>query len=80
MEKKVMTARYENTGGIAIAIVASVHYHKETLLDWAAYIGGSSDTWKEETAVEAALNAGNKLRRQDAAYYFPGLPIEKYRE
>lgn len=79
MDKRTFIARYENTGSIAIAIVASASYWEGELFDWAAYIGGTTDTWSEEAAIKTALDYGNKLRAEDAQYYFPDLPIERYR-
>jgi len=49
------------------------------VLDWAAYSGGTSEDGDRQ-AVREALRSGNKLRIEDAAYYFPGLPIIRYRE
>ena len=74
-----LTARYYHSNGFAVAVVASVSYGKEKLLDWAAYIGGTDRTWREQDAVDWVAKRGDKLSREDARYYFPSLPINKYR-
>lgn len=80
MKHRTIVARYYNSNGIGIAIVAVATYYDGEIFDWAAYIGGSS--WgaeREEWAVEEAAKTGCKLPKGDAEHYFPTLPIERYR-
>ena len=80
MLEETITARYENTNDIGIAVVAVLtHDHLDRLLDWTAYIGASTNNRYESAAVAAAAKFGNKLSQADAHYYFPSLPLEKYR-
>ena len=62
-----------------VAIVAVESYYKHELMDWSAYIGGTTDTWKEESAIDAVAEHGDKLSEKDARYFFPHLPPEKWR-
>lgn len=80
MENKHHTARYYNSHGVGVAIVATVLYSNGEVFDWAAYIGGSRrGARREEWAVEDVAKSGCKIPRQDAEHYFPNLPIERYR-
>lgn len=78
-ERKVFYAKYHNLGEFAIAIVAVVNYHDGRLLDWAAYIGGTTDTRDERAAIDEAAKHGNKLSEKEAKFYFSGLPPMAYR-
>ena len=79
MKNETRSARYENTNGVAISVVASISYHEGELFEWSAYIGGTTRTWHEKDAVEATLSWGDSLRIEDAKHYFPELPIGRYR-
>ena len=80
MGRVVHCARYCCTGDAAAAIVAVVMSQDDgTLLDWAAYWGATDKTWLEQDAVDFAAASGDKLSRADACYFFPDLPVERYR-
>jgi hypothetical protein len=75
-----ITARYYNSMGIGVAIVAVVNYYEGELFDWAAYIGGSKKgAEREEWCTEDVAAHGCKLSRADAMHYFPELDIGRYR-
>jgi len=78
--KTIQTARYFNSNGVAVAIIAVANYFDECLFDWSTYIGGSTKVEREQDCIEEVANHGCKLSRNDAQYFFPHLPIEKYRE
>lgn len=76
----LVCARYRNSGGFALAVVASVHFSPDGQLgDWAAYWGGTDKTQREEDAVRWAAEHGCKLSRDDAKHFFPGFPMSYYR-
>lgn len=77
---ELVTARYFNANGVAVAIVASVNRRGDgSVFDWAAYIGGSTKTMHEHQCVNAVAERGVKLLIGDAIHFFPDLPVEKYR-
>jgi hypothetical protein len=81
MYEKIEVAEYWNVHGIGIAVVAVVHYFEEAVFDWAAYIGGSPrGAMKKQYAVEDAFQYGEKLSERQAHFFFPHLPIKKYRQ
>lgn len=71
----IYTARYYNSSGIAVAIVAIVTPN----VDWAAYIGGTSMVEHEEDTYNQVADHGCKLSERDAQYYFPNIDLP-YRE
>jgi DUF971 family protein len=74
----IYRARFYNCGEYAVAIVAVVNYHNDVIYDWAAYIGyGTSQ--QEEKCYAYVAEHGNKLNHEDAFYYFPYLPQNKWR-
>lgn len=80
METNTVCARYYNSHGVGVAIVAVVNRWKGEIFDWAAYIGGSKrGARREEWAVEDVARSGCKLMRGDAEHFFPNLPIGRYR-
>ena len=80
METKRLCARYANSHGVAVAIVAVVNYYQNELFDWAVYWGSSTQTYRQEDCVKDVADFGEKLLSEDAAYFFPGLDITRYRE
>lgn len=78
-ERLCYVARYFNANYYACAVVASVNYFNRQLYDWAAYMGGCPADVPEADAVAHVAENGDKLSREDAAYFFPDLPIERYR-
>ena len=80
MRREVVRARYCCTGDAAAAIVAVVNYTgDETVFDWACYFGATDKTWHEQDAVDDAAAHGDKMSAADAHYFFPDLPVERYR-
>jgi len=79
VRNSVITARYYNSNGFAVAIVAVITNSPAGAIDWTSYIAGTDRTWQEEQAVDDAVSRGDKLSRDDAHYYFPDLPIKLYR-
>lgn len=73
-------ARFVNSGGIAMTIVAVLSYNDGRLMDWAAYWGGSRFSKEIEVCHDIA-EYGCKLSREDAFYFFKGkqFPKKKYR-
>lgn len=71
----VLDYNYWNANGIGICIVAK----EGAVADWAAYIG-ADDGQHEEECVAWTVRLGCKLSRTQAHRWFPGLPIERYRE
>ncbi len=73
-------ARFVNSGGIAMTIVAVLNYYNGKLMDWAAYWGGSRLS-KEIEACHDIAEHGCKLSKEDALYFFKGkrFPKAKYR-
>ena len=69
----IQEARYWNTNGKGIAIVASITEG----IDWAAYIG-ADDGWSENECVRWTKDYGAKLQESDARYFFPDIEL-KYR-
>jgi len=82
MKERLLCGWYSNANGITVAIVAVVNYRKDTgaMFDWAAYIGGSRLTEHQEDCVEEVARKGCKMTKKDAAHFFPGLDITRYRE
>lgn len=82
MHKKLKHGRYWNCGDAAVAIVAVLTYtgSNKQLMDWAAYIGSCSDTSREEIAMNYVSSYGCKLWSREAHFFFPDLPIEKYKQ
>jgi len=64
-------ARYWNPGNANICVIASVTKG----IDWAAYIGANPNAYKEQEALQWALEWGAKLSRQDAEYFFPEIKL-----
>ena len=66
--------------GFATAIVAVATWASDgALVDWAAFIGASENTWSKYDIVLAAAYKGVKLPKEDAHYFFPDLPDRQYR-
>lgn len=78
--KVVVPARYSNSCGFALAVVAVLSFRKSGLLiDWAAYWGGCDKTQREHDAYEWVRKHGNKMSGRDAAHFFEGIPLDLYR-
>lgn len=77
---KRYAARYFNSNNVAVAIIAIASYIDNKLFDWSAYIGGSRKVEREQDCLKEVEDYGCKLSINDAQYFFPDLPIEKYRE
>jgi len=75
MERPIQCARYYNANGFAVAIVALITLN----IDWAAYIGGTDLTERQEDAIDWVSRKGCKLSGKDARYYFPDIELP-YRE
>ena len=73
--KTYQTARYWNSNGVQIAIVASI----TGSIDWAVYVGATKDAYTEQETVDWTLERGCKLSAKDARHYFPGIELP-YRE
>lgn len=73
MSRKVITGRYWNVNGVAIAIVAVVTEG----IDWAAYVGGGCKdmTEHEQDAVDWTTKHGAKLYEGDARRFFPDIDL-----
>lgn len=71
MNKNIIEARYWNTGGIAIAIIAVVTEN----IDWAAYIGANKFVEHEEDAIEWTMRWGAKLSELDARHFFADMDL-----
>ena len=81
MKERLLCGWYSNANGIAVAIVAVVNYFNDgAVFDWAMYIGGSKFTEHQEDCVEEVAQKGCKMTKKDAAWFFPGLDITRYRE
>ena len=77
-EKRI--ARYTNCNGVCAVIVAKLDFVGQKMLQWQAYIGGSTYTERREDAVEDVLTrTGCNLSDKLAAAIFPDLPMDKYR-
>lgn len=63
-------ARYWNSNGYAVAIVASIGVEGK----WAAYIGGAASE-SEEEALKFVVLYGTKLDEGDARHFFPDLEL-----
>ena len=57
---------YWNANGSAVAIVAVVNEG----IDWAAYIGGTSDDYTEQETMIWVTRHGCKLLRETALHFF----------
>ena len=78
--KQHIVARYYNSNGIATAIVAVVTRDRfNHIIDWAAYIGGTTKTEHYEEGIEDVALHGNKMLQEDAEYFFPKLERWPYR-
>ncbi len=75
------STRYGNANWFAAAVVAVVSVNNvNQITRWSCYLGGSDRCQKELDAIKhIAWDTGNKTSREDAAYYFPDLPIELLR-
>lgn len=82
VNNKLLTwTRYGNANEFAWAIVAVSTLDKNgDLILWSAYMGGNDLVNREFDCVEWVAAKGNKLLRADAEYFFPYLPIERYRQ
>jgi len=75
-DKSTHEARYWNTNGTQIAIVAVVTEG----IDWAAYIGGmQSNQGTEANTCRWTADYGAKLSEKDARHFFPEMTLP-YRE
>ena len=73
-------ARYWNPQSANITVVASVTNSPDgTPFDWAAYIGADPTAYREEEAIDWALEKGAKLSEEDARYFFPMFKEVPYR-
>ena len=80
MSRVVHVARYCCTGDAAAAIVAVVNFKADaSVFDWTVYFGATRSTWREQDAVDDAAKCGDKMSKEDACYFFPDLPAERWR-
>jgi len=63
--------RYWNSAGVAVAVVAVLGAGGGP--DWAAYIGGTTETRSEWTAYKHVMEHGVKLSRSIAQAFFPNI-------
>ncbi len=75
----IKEARYYNSNGKGITIVASISIWNKDAEgiehgDWSAYIGADNGE-SEENCIRFALEYGAKLSREDAKYYFPEITL-----
>lgn len=76
----LIVARLACMGRCFSAIVGVVNLDADLrLFDWAVYWGGSRPPVSDEGLAERVSAFGKKLSPKDAAYYFPALPIDRYR-
>ena len=68
--KTLRTARYWNSNGHGIAIVASI----TDPIDWAAYIGADKGL-REKDCVITVAQEGDKLSEKDARHFFPAIEL-----
>lgn len=69
-EKLTKEARYWNTNGYGICIMAWITKD----IDWAAYIGADNG-YSEESLMEWTLHYGAKLSEKDARHFFPDMKL-----
>ena len=70
-DRGTQTARYYNSNGFAVAIVAVVNYHDGELFDGSAYIGGTDRCWVAQDAIDWVTEKGDKIKAGDAFHFFP---------
>ena len=68
--KNQQEARYYNSNGFGITIMASITEG----IDWAAYIGANTG-YSEEDCMRFTLDYGCKLSEEDARHYFPHINL-----
>ena len=68
--RTIKEARYWNTGGHGISIVAVITKD----IDWAAYIGADSG-YSETACIASTKNYGAKLCETDALHFFPFIEL-----
>jgi hypothetical protein len=75
--------RYHNSNGFVSAIVAVIFALEDgRIVDWSAYMGGSHyyrEEEKESGIKHIAEYTGGKISVEDAAYFFPNLPLGLWR-
>jgi len=69
-EQEIREARYWNTSGKGITIVAVITHQ----IDWAAYIG-ADDGWEEAECIAWAAKRGAKLSETDGRHFFPDTEL-----
>ncbi len=78
--RDLYTARYFNSNGHAVAIVAVTSKGPSgIIIDWVAYIGGSDFVEREQDALLDVAQNGDKISRADAEYFFPDFKEFPYR-
>jgi len=65
-DKEIVSGRYYNANGSAVAIIAVVTEG----IDWAAYIGGTQPDIPMEETQKWVAKYGCKLSEADARHYF----------
>ena len=72
MHRDIVTYRYWNTNGVAVAIVAV----EGRVQDVAAYIGGDLDPdASEEATLQRVRQLGAKLTKEEAYRFLPQLEL-----
>ena len=69
--KRIVEARYWNTNGIAIAIIAIITED----IDWAAYVGATDMIDYKDDTLQWTAHWGAKLWESDARHFFPNMDL-----
>ena len=72
-ERIAFCARYMNTNGMQVAIIAVVNFHNGQPQDWATYMGATQNAWKQEETIQWTARHGGKLSEEDGRYFFPDI-------
>jgi hypothetical protein len=65
--------------GGAVGITAVIHYIDGDLFDWTAYIGAAPSDIREFKLHETVAKRGDKLGHQEACFFAPDLPSERWK-
>ena len=71
MGRELVEARYWNTCGVAIAVVAVITKD----IDWAAYIGATKPVGIRDDTIQWTRDWGAKLSEADARHFFPNMTL-----
>lgn len=78
--RAIVAGKFYRTGDMNIAIAAAVNLNDDrTIFDWGAYIFAKEGDLAYGEMYYEACKDGVKLHTDEAAKWFPALPIDKYR-